>query len=71
MELLPSSLRTELRREIFRGHLVACPSLRVCDYVDQLSFSALCRDALDFVTISLGDHLFEAGTSCIGAYVTV
>jgi len=71
MELLLGSLRTELRRVIFRGHLVTCPFLRVCDYVDQLSFSALCRDTVDFFTISLGDHLVEAGTSCIEAYVTV
>lgn len=71
LELLSSSLRAELRFEIFMHHLLRHPLFRLWANLSTRVAQDLCADSLDFIFPQVCDSVFHAGELCHQAYFLV
>mmetsp|Transcript_30522 Transcript_30522/g.71258 ORF Transcript_30522/g.71258 Transcript_30522/m.71258 type:complete len:1088 (-) Transcript_30522:115-3378(-) len=60
LALLSSSLRLELRLEIYKPHVTVHPLFALWHRIDPSSFKRFCAEALDFRSLRAGDELFVA-----------
>lgn len=68
LECLSSSMRAELRFEIFKDHLMRHPLFRVWTNISSVTVTELCADELDFTFFQEADDIFHPGNECEMAY---
>jgi len=68
---LSSSMRAELRFEMYKEHLMHHPLFRLWTNLSTPTVTELCSDAVDFMFFQESDDIFIAGNACDCAYYIV
>jgi len=71
LNYVSSSLRAEVRFQMFKDHLGAHPLLNVASSINLPTTRDICANAVDFHYLQGGDDLFSVASWCICAYYIV
>lgn len=67
-KVLPESLRTQLRCEVFLPTLIWHPLFRNFMHIDDASVIAICQRAVSEIDLALGQELFTCGTPAVSMF---